>query len=90
MDPSQAQDSSSPGETPTSLLCPGRGRERPGRLLEFPAPLVHRLCRKKGPTLGEASCENESCSVQLFVPLWTVAHQAPQSLEFSRQEYWSG
>ena len=22
--------------------------------------------------------------------LWTVAHQAPQSMEFSRQEYWSG
>ena len=21
---------------------------------------------------------------------WTVAHQAPLSLEFSRQEYWSG
>ena len=22
--------------------------------------------------------------------LWTVAHQAPRSMEFSRQEYWSG
>ena len=22
--------------------------------------------------------------------LWTVAHQAPPSMEFSRQEYWSG
>ena len=22
--------------------------------------------------------------------LWTVAHQAPLSMEFSRQEYWSG
>ena len=28
--------------------------------------------------------------VQLFVTLWTVAHQAPVSMEFSRQEYWSG
>ena len=28
--------------------------------------------------------------VQLFVNLWTVAHQAPPSMEFSRQEYWSG
>ena len=28
--------------------------------------------------------------VQLFVTPWTVAHQAPPSLEFSRQEYWSG
>ena len=30
-----------------------------------------------------------SC-VQLFIILWTVAHQAPLSMEFSRQEYWSG
>ena len=25
-----------------------------------------------------------------FVTPWTVAHQAPLSVEFSRQEYWSG
>ena len=30
-----------------------------------------------------------SC-VQLFVIPWTVAHQAPLSMEFPRQEYWSG
>ena len=29
-----------------------------------------------------------SCG-QLFVTPWTVAHQAPLSMEFSRQEYWS-
>ena len=28
--------------------------------------------------------------VWLFVTPWTVAHQAPLSIEFSRQEYWSG
>ena len=27
--------------------------------------------------------------VRLFATLWTVAHQAPLSTEFSRQEYWS-
>ena len=27
---------------------------------------------------------------QLFVTLWTVACQAPLSMGFSRQEYWSG
>ena len=35
-------------------------------------------------TLSGFSC------VQLFATLWTVAHQAPQSMGFSRQEYWSG
>jgi len=28
--------------------------------------------------------------VQLFETPWTVAHQAPLSIGFSRQEYWSG
>ena len=27
--------------------------------------------------------------VQLFATLWTVAHEAPLSMGFSRQEYWS-
>jgi len=26
----------------------------------------------------------------LFVTPWAIAHQAPLSMEFSRQEYWSG
>ena len=30
------------------------------------------------------------CRVQLFITTWTVAHQASLSVEFSRQEYWSG
>ena len=39
--------------------------------------------------------ENRMCicalsHVRLFVTPWTVAHQAPLSTEFSRQEYWSG
>ena len=28
--------------------------------------------------------------VRLFATPWTVAYQAPQSVEFSRQKYWSG
>ena len=28
--------------------------------------------------------------VWLFVTPWTVAHQAPLSMEFSRQEAWNG
>ena len=30
-----------------------------------------------------------SC-VQLFATPWTVAHQAPPFMGFSRQEYWNG
>ena len=28
--------------------------------------------------------------VQLLATPWTVAHQAPLSMEYPRQEYWSG
>ena len=30
------------------------------------------------------------CYALHFATLWTLAHQAPQSMGFSRQEYWSG
>ena len=29
-------------------------------------------------------------SFRLFAILWTIAHWAPLSMGFSRQEYWSG
>ena len=42
---------------------------------------VYRKKRKKGTSLSR---------VQLFATPWAVAYQAPPSVEFSRQEYWSG
>ena len=33
---------------------------------------------------------HELSCVQPFAGPWTIAHQAPLSVEFSRQEYWSG
>ena len=39
----------------------------------------------------EKSSEVKSLSlVRLFVTPWTVAYQAPLSMGFSRQKYWSG
>ena len=36
-------------------------------------------------------CDVKSLShVLLFATPWTVAHQAPLSMGFSRQEYWTG
>ena len=35
-------------------------------------------------------CAQSVSHVQIFATLWSVAHHAPLSLEFSRQEYWSG
>ena len=33
---------------------------------------------------------NSLSRVQLFATPWTAAYQAPPSMGFSRQEYWSG
>ena len=46
---------------------------------------MHKLC----VCVCVCVCELLSC-VQLFATPWTVARQAPLSMEFSRQEYWSG
>ena len=35
-------------------------------------------------------CVQSFCHVQLFMIPWTVAHQAPLSMGFYWQEYWSG
>ena len=39
---------------------------------------------------GEGSCAVVLSRVRLCVTSWTVMHQAPLSMRFSRQEYWSG
>ena len=33
---------------------------------------------------------NSFSHIRLFATPWTVAYQAPLSMKFSRQEYWSG
>ena len=37
----------------------------------------------------QKSCVQSLSCVRLSVTPWTVAHRAPLSMEFSRQEYWS-
>ena len=40
-------------------------------------------------TIGESESEVAQSYLTLCDP-WTIAHQAPPSMGFSRQEYWSG
>ena len=42
------------------------------------------------PHINESEQVKLLSCVRLFVTPWTVAHQDPPSMEFSRQEYWSG
>ena len=50
--------------------------------------------RKNHADMGSLSEKKSECPllthVQLFLTPWTIAHQAPLSRGFSRQEYWSG
>ena len=70
-----------------------------GKLIPSPVDLPNSGVKPGSPALQADSLPSElpgnpwvkSLShVQLFATLWTVAHQAPPSMEFSRQEYWSG
>ena len=44
----------------------------------------------KQNNLNEPLCVQLLSCVQLFAILWTAAFQAPLSMGFSWQEYWSG
>ena len=44
----------------------------------------------KSPDFLHMCMLNGFSHIRLFVTLWTAAHQAPLSMGFSRQEYWSG
>ena len=57
------------------------------------------LCLTEAANIFTIQCENRYymyCEVKLlsrvrpFATPWTVAYQAPPSMGFSRQEYWSG
>ena len=41
-------------------------------------------------TIWQRMCAVLSCFSCVSATLWTAAHEAPLSMEFSRQEYWSG
>ena len=55
--------------------------ERSG--LPFPSPVI-KYEVSEGSEVKSLSC------VRLFATPWTVAYQAPLSMGFSRQEYWTG
>ena len=75
----------------TSLAprCKGKGT---AGYSHCPAPHLASKCSaaKLTSQLGEALKVKPLSRVQLFVTPWTVAYQAPLSIAFSRQEYWSG
>ena len=54
----------------------------------FATPLT--IAHQAEPPWGKGRNACVLSCVQLFVIPWTIAHQAPPSMEFSRQEYWSG
>ena len=43
----------------------------------------------RGWKVKKKKCQSLSC-IWIFATPWTIASQAPLSMEFSRQEYWSG
>ena len=73
-----------------------KSRQRKNREIRIQIPLMPPpdFCEASPDCLdqwdaGECTMESLSC-VHLFVTPRTVACQAPLSMEFSRQEYWSG
>ena len=58
--------------------------EEPGRLQSIGSQRVGHNCTT------EHKCICACLITPVFVTIWTVAHQTPLSMGFSRKEYWSG
>ena len=58
--------------------------------ISFEREFTNTLKKKQNKNLFNFACMLSCFSrVRLFAILWTVAHQAPLSMGFSRKEYWS-
>ena len=81
-----------------SLQYSGGGLLRTGESLAHLKYANAMSCKHFAGTLGvqfnflPAACYmlHHFSPVRLFATLWTIAHQAPLSMGFSRQEYWGG
>ena len=99
--PANAEDA---GSIPGSGRSPGKGNSNPlqcsclGNPMDrgaWQAPVrgVARVWHNlaiKTTTILCACVLSHLCCIQLCATPWIVARQAPLSMEFSRQEYWSG
>ena len=81
------------GGTELDGVSPGSGILHSSPRHPPPLPLHHAAARpptssgslwRRGSYVGSRVC------VQLGLTLWIIAHKAPLSIQFSRQEYWSG
>ena len=66
----------------------GRRRRRQQRMRWLNG--IINLMARKHPSHTYACVLSCFRGVRLFATPWTIAHQAPLSMGFSRQEYWSG
>ena len=64
-------------------LSMGFSRQEHRSGLPFPSPVIKY-------EMSEVSEVKSLSRVRLLATPWTVAYQAPPSMEISRQEYWSG
>ena len=80
-------------------LCPAHVKKCPSSIAQGQPPKedfdlvllpLSGFCSTLQLCLFEKCQVKPLCRVQIFWTPWTVAHQVPSSMGFSRQEYWSG
>ena len=103
--PANSGDRRDTGSVPVLGRSPGGGNDNPLQYSSLENPMVREAWRTMVHSVVELDlsevtqqhttiylwlkCQSFS-HVQLFVTPWTIVHQAPFSMEFSRQEYSSG
>ena len=70
-------------ETVLKPVSPGMGRGAVRIVFE----MVFKICALSVDSLDTKESESEVAQLCLTVTPWTIAHQVPPSMVFSRQEY---
>ena len=80
------QDKTNPIKIPARFFC-GYRQDYPQMCTEWQSTIIAKTVLKRSIKWG-----TQSAQLQHLCALcpWTIAHQAPLSMGFSRQEYWSG
>ena len=78
------------GSIPESGRYPGVGNDNPLQYSHLENPMDREAWLATVHSVAKNWTQQLLSHVQLFAIPWTVAHESPLSVEFSRQEDWSG
>ena len=75
---------------PTPVFLPGKSHGQRSLASEAAGDFHRAAQQGRGRAEAPGQLDGQLLTLRVFATPWTVAYQAPPSMGFSRQQYWSG